>query len=72
MTMNGHGDHSDHGAHGGHGSSMTMAKALPVPDSCVKSPNQANCSTFNYPHENAVSDLQRLCAAMSFMAGEVW
>lgn len=73
-------DHSDHdepkvaqnghAAGGGHSTNMTMAKALPVPDSCVKDPKQGNCSSFDYPHANAANDLSRLCAAMSFMAGE--
>lgn len=49
---------------------MTMAKALPVPDSCVKDPKQGNCSSFDYPHANAANDLSRLCSAMNFMAGE--
>lgn len=61
MVQNGHG--------GGHSMNMTMAKALPVPDSCVKNPKQGNCSSFDYPHANAANDLSRLCAAMSFMAG---
>jgi hypothetical protein len=48
---------------------MTMAKPLPVPDSCVKTPKQGNCSDFDYPHINAANDLTRLCNAMSFMTG---
>lgn len=57
-----------HGAMG-HGGNMTMAKALPVPDSCVTAPTQGNCSTYDYPHANAANDLTRLCSAMSFMTG---
>lgn len=58
-------------AHGGHGGmkGMNMTKALPVPDSCVKNPKQANCSSFDYPHANSANDLTRLCNAMSFMTG---
>lgn len=58
-----------HSAMGGPGGNMTMTKALPVPDSCVKAPTQGNCSTFDYPHANAANDLTRLCNAMSFMTG---
>jgi hypothetical protein len=69
MAQNG--AHSAAGGHsaGGHGGNMTMAKPLPVPDSCVKTPKQGNCSDFDYPHINAANDLTRLCNAMSFMTG---
>jgi hypothetical protein len=42
--------------------------ALPIPDSCVTDPTQTNCTSFKYPHKNAVADLNALCTAMSFMA----
>lgn len=70
MAQNGH-SMAQNGGHsaGGHGGNMTVTKALPIPDSCVKNPKQANCSSFDYPHANAANDLARLCGAMSFMTG---
>lgn len=71
MVQNG--AHSAAGGHstGGHGGNTTMAKALPVPDSCVQTPKQGNCSSFDYPHVNAANDLSRLCNAMSFMTSKL-
>jgi hypothetical protein len=69
-AQNGKAPMAQNGAAGGHSKmNMTMAKALPVPDSCVKDPKQSNCSSWDYPHANAANDLARLCGAMSFMAG---
>ncbi|KAF6262912.1 hypothetical protein COO60DRAFT_554392 [Scenedesmus sp. NREL 46B-D3] len=51
------------------GDNIAMNGSRPIPDACVAQPDLANCTSYEYPMENAAADLKSLCTAMPFMAG---